>query len=553
MKRRTLLKQIGITLPALSLSHALQAERLWQQLAGNEPLLQGPFQPTWDSLQTYRVPAWYQNAKFGIWAHWGPQCQPEAGDWYARGMYQEGSRQYKHHLQHYGHPSSVGFKEVIRQWKAEAWQPEELVALYKQTGARYFMAMANHHDNFDLYNSKHQQHWNATRLGPQKDIVGGWAKAAKKMDLPFGVSIHAAHAWSWYEVTQRSDQHGPMAGIPYDGNSTRADGKGTWWEGLDPQELYAQQHPLSQNSADNGMIHRQWDWGNGVCPPSAAYIQNFVNRTIDLINQYEPDILYFDDSQLPFWPISDAGLRIAAHHYNRSIKKHGQLRAVINGKILDEQQRKAMVWDIERGQANDCQPFVWQTDTCLGDWHYNRAVYDRNGYKPASMVIQTMVDVVSKNGNYLLNVPVRGNGSIDELERHILDGIGQWMKRNSECIYDTRPWKIYGEGPSTKNQAKLTAQGFNEGKTSYTAQDIRFTSKNNDLYAIVMEWPADRKVCITSLATGKPDMSLQVQQVTWLETQQPLAFSQTAAGLEVVFSDNAPQQPFAHVLKIQSH
>jgi alpha-L-fucosidase len=164
-----------------------------------------------------------------------------------------------------------------------------------------------------------------------------------------------------------------------------------------------------------------------------------------------------------------------------------------------------------------------------------------------------MVDVVSKNGNYLLNVPVRGNGSIDELERHILDGIGQWMKRNSECIYDTRPWKIYGEGPSTQNQAKLTAQGFNEGKTSYTAQDIRFTSKNNDLYAIVMEWPADRKVCITSLATGKPDMSLQVQQVTWLETQQPLAFSQTAAGLEVVFPDNAPQQPFAHVLKIQSH
>jgi alpha-L-fucosidase len=550
MQRRTLLKQLGLAIPAFSLARTGFGAGLSRSLAGNETIAEGPFAPSWESLQQYKVPDWYRNAKFGIWAHWGPQCQPEAGDWYARGMYEEGSRQYKYHLEHYGHPSKFGFKDVIHEWKAEAWDPGELVALYKAAGARYFFGMANHHDNFDMYNSKYQAHWNATTIGPKKDIIGGWAKAAKANGLPFGCSIHAAHAWRWFETAQRSDKSGPFAGVPYDGNLTKADGKGKWWDGLDPQELYAQQHELSRDSLDNGAIHRQWHWGEGVYPPSKAYIEKFVNRTIDLINQYQPDILYFDDSQLPFWPINDAGLRIAAHHYNNSIKKHGSLQAVINGKILNEDQRKAMVWDIERGQANDIQPFVWQTDTCIGNWHYDRSVYDRKGYKTAKMVIQTMVDVVSKNGNYLLNIPVRGNGSIDEQERAVVSDITRWMKANSESIYDTRPWKIYGEGPSTENQAKLNAQGFNEGKTVFSGKDVRFAVKGEMLYATLLGWPENGKAMIKSLAIGSAHFPKQPQKVELVDGNQSLAFHQTEQGLEITLPETKPVDDFAIALRI---
>lgn len=280
-------------------------------------------------------------------------------------------------------------------------------------------------------------------------------------------------------------------------------------------------------------------------------MEKFVNRTIDLINQYNPDLLYFDDSQLPFWPINDAGLRIAAHHYNHSIKKNGDLRAVINGKILDENQRKAMVWDIERGQANDVLPFVCKSDTCIGDWHYNRSLYDRKGYKTPQMVIQTLVDVVSKNGNYLLNIPVRGNGSIDEQERTIVEGIGRWMNANSESIYSTRPWRVYGEGPSTENQAKLTGQGFNEGKTKFTSANIRFMTKGDALYATVMDGPNDGKVTIKSLAQDSPNYPKAVNKVEFVSQPQSLSFERTAEGLVVQFPKNRPAVSFANVLKIQ--
>src|SRR5215211_7166828 len=281
MKRRTLIKGMAAALQSLWLSRSLGNNFFAEQYL-SEPIVKGPFKPTWESLQAYKTPDWFRDAKFGMWAHWGPQCQPESGDWYARGMYQEGSWQYKVHLQKYGHPSKFGFKDVINEWKAEKWDPEELVSLYKNAGAQYFMALANHHDNFDLYNSKYQSQWNATKIGPKKDLIGGWAKAAKNNGLPFGVSVHASHAWRWYEVAQRSDKTGQYAGIPYDGKLTKANGKGKWWEGLDPQELYAQNHPLSEGSLDDNSIHKQWGWGNGVYPLSKAYIDKFYNRTIDL-------------------------------------------------------------------------------------------------------------------------------------------------------------------------------------------------------------------------------------------------------------------------------
>ncbi|KAB2819563.1 MAG: alpha-L-fucosidase, partial [Paludibacter sp.] len=399
---------------------------------GNEPIAPGKFEPTWQSLQQYEVPEWFRNAKFGIWAHWGPQCQPEQGDWYARFMYEQGSRQYNWHVANYGHPSKAGFKEVINDWKAENWDPQKLVALYKRAGAQYFFAMANHHDNLDMWNSKYQE-WNTTRVGPKKDILAGWAEAAKKQKLPFGLSVHAAHAWTWMETAQRADKGGQFDGIPYDGKLTKADGHGTWWDGLDPQELYAQNHPLSEGSHDIGRIHSQWGWANGAAIPSQEYCNKFYNRTVDMINQFNPDLLYFDDTGLPLYPVSDAGLKIAAHFYNHNMAvNNGKLNDVLFGKILTEEQKKSLVWDVERGAPDRIQSQAWQTCTCIGDWHYNRSVYDHNRYKSAKDVIHMLIDVVSKNGNLLLNIPIRGDGTIDDKGIAVLEGIAGWMEINQE-------------------------------------------------------------------------------------------------------------------------
>ena len=493
--------------------------------SGNEPMAPGKFEATWSSLQQYQVPQWFRNAKFGIWAHWGPQCQPEQGDWYARFMYEQGSRQYKWHLAHYGHPSKAGFKEVINDWKAENWDPQKLVKLYKRAGAQYFFAMANHHDNLDMWNSKYQE-WNTTRVGPKKDILAGWAKAAHDNHLPFGLSVHAAHAWTWMETAQRADKGGEFDGITYDGKLTKEDGKGTWWEGLDPQELYAQNHPLSDGSENINRIHSQWGWENGAAVPSQDYCDKFYNRTVDMINQFNPDLLYFDDTALPLYPASDAGLKIAAHYYNHNMSTHkGKLEAVLFGKILTEDQKKCMVWDVERGAPDKIQSQAWQTCTCIGDWHYNRWIYDNNRYKSAKDVIHMLIDVVSKNGNLLLNIPVRGDGSIDDKEIAVLEGIAQWMDINSESIFDTRPWTSFGEGPVAESANPINAQGFNEGKMKFTAKDIRFNLKGNVLYATLMGVPEEQ---ITINKLGKSVASKSIKRITLLGSNEKLRWKQEA-------------------------
>jgi alpha-L-fucosidase len=546
MNRRNALKLGATALAGLYLSPLFGKSYILDSAVSKDP-----FEPNWDSLAKYVVPDWFRDAKFGMWAHWGPQCEPEAGDWYGRGMYEEGSRQYKFHVEKYGHPSKFGFKDVINVWKADNWNPEELVDLYKAAGAKYFMAMANHHDNLDLYDSKYQPNWNSTQVGPKKDIIGGWEKAARKAGLPFAVSVHAAHAWNWFDTSQGADKNGPLAGVPYDGKLTKVDGTGSWWEGLDPQELYAQNHPLSAKPSNNSSVHSQWDWADGASIPSLDYCEKFHNRTIDLIDKYNPDMIYFDDTALPLWPISDAGLRITAHLYNKSLKKNKTVQAVITGKILNEQQRKAIVWDIEKGQSNTIEPLPWQTDTCIGNWHYDRRVYNDKRYKSAKTVIHTLVDVVSKNGNLMLNIPVRGDGSIDELEREIVKEIGVWMKLNSKSIYGTRPWKIFGEGPQQESAVALTAQGFNEGKgKSYTFEDIRFAQKDKKLYATIMAWPENNTAIIKSLGKSSPHYKEKIKQIKLVSTGAKLNFVQKEGALEVFFPNQKPEASYANVLEI---
>jgi alpha-L-fucosidase len=542
MKRRTVIKGLASAgMTSLCLAKSSNASLL-NSIPGS-PVLAGSFQPTWQSLMQYATPKWFRDAKFGMWAHWGPQSMGEDGDWYARRLYFEGDRAYVKHCQRFGHPSKVGFKDVIHLWKAEKWDPEELVSFYKRAGARYFMALANHHDNFDLYDSTYQP-WNSTKIGPKKDIARGWANAASKHGLPLGLSVHASHAWSWFEPSQRADKQGPLVGVPYDGKLKAEDGKGAWWEGLDSQELYAQNHPLSKNSDNNQMIHQQWNWGNGVFPPSQAYCEKFYKRTIELVDKYQPEVLYFDDTALPFCQINDVGLKIAAHMYNASTSRHGELRAVICAKILDEMQRKCMVWDVERGSSNKIEPLPWQTDTCLGDWFYSNEIYERGRYKSAQTVIHMLADIVSKNGNLMLNVPVRADGTIDEKERAIVETIGAWMLVNGEAIYGTRPWNQLGEGPAMQSAAPLRAQGFNEGRV-YGPADIRFTQKGKVLYAIVLGWPTEKQILVKSL----PDGNSRVERVGILGGVERLNFEQSAAGLKV-YLPAAPPCKEAFALKI---
>lgn len=500
------------------------------------PIQQGAYQPTWESLAAYEVPEWFKNAKFGIWAHWGPQCQPEAGDWYARSMYYPGSHAYKYHVEHYGDPAQFGFKDVIHEWTATKWNPDALIRLYKSVGARYFMALGNHHDNFDLWESPYQP-WNSVNMGPRKDLVGGWAEACRKYGLPLGVSIHAAHAWTWLEGSQ-----------DFDGKLTKADGKGTWWEGYDPQDLYAQNHPRSKDSHKEGTIHSQWAWGNGAATLSKGFKNNIYNRTVDLVNRYHPDMLYFDDTVLPFYPVSNEGLEIAAHLYNTSLKENGgRMQAVVTGKILNDQQKEAMVWDVERGVPDRPQAKYWQTCTCLGNWHYDRALYERNGYKSAATVVKMLVDIVSKNGNLLLSVPLRGDGSIDEKEEKILADIKAWMDIHSESIYDTRPWTTFGEGPTAETARPINNQGFNEG-INYTAQDIRYVQKNGTVYATVMGWPSTSSVTLRALSPASPSYEGKVTGVELLG-HGTVAYQNTEEGLIVSLPDQHPNE-IAFVLKL---
>ncbi len=508
--------------------------------ASEEPVAKGKFEPSWDSLAQYETPDWFRDAKFGIWAHWTAQCQPEQGDWYARSIYIQHeidkatgkdkgpTRKYTYHMEHYGHPSKFGFKDIDNIWHAENWDPEKLVALYKKAGAKYVVALANHHDNLDCYDSTYQE-WNTMKVGPHKDIVGGWAKATRDAGLHFGVSVHAARTWDWFDVSHGADTTGPLAGVPYDGNLTKADGKGQWWDGLDPAELYG---PAGKARTPEA---RQ------------AYNLKFFNRTMDLVNKYKPDLLYFDDGVLPLNGQSPSwGLKIAAHLYNSSAQQHGKNEAVMNTKGLKEKERKCLVRDIERGKNDAIDPNVWQTDTCIGDWHYSRGAFDRHSYKKAADVVPMLVDIVSKNGNLLLNIPLKGDGAPDSDEVAFLGDMAKWMSVNGEGIYATRPWKIYGEGPSTTPEAAQEKGHFGGLKDvsskPFTAEDIRFTvSKDGKtIHAIALGWPAGGKLLIKSLAKNSPNEPSEISGVKLLGSDKELAFNRDETGLSITVPDQKP-------------
>jgi alpha-L-fucosidase len=572
MSRRTMLKAVAAAAPAIYLgrvghaatpatSPAVAPASMPANLppkptfAGTDKpriIADGPFKPTWESLkEQYKVPDWFRDAKFGIWAHWSAQCVPESGDWCAREMYIQGNAKYNTHVQKYGHPSEFGFMEIDNLWKAEKWDPQALIEKYKKVGAKYFVALANHHDNFDNYDSTHHE-WNSVRVGPKKDLIKGWAAAARAAGLRFGVTNHSAHSWHWFQTAYGYDATGPKAGVRYDAFRLRKeDGKGKWWEGLDPQALYngpilVMPDGLTTTGAVNQYHQRNTGvWNENMPPNNPEFTARWYARCAELVDKYDPDLLYFDNTELP---LGQAGLDIAAHFYNGNIKRRGKLEAILNAKHIKAPNVGALVQDYERGSSMGIQADPWQTDTCIGEWHYSRNVYTNNRYKTALQVVQMLIDITSKNGCLLLSVPLRADGTYDEKEAAVLDGIQSWMAANSEAIYATRPWKVYGEGPSTTNVARGQFGGAADVRR-YATEDLRFTTKGNVLYVFAMGWPEARKLAIKSLAAKSENYPGDIGRIELLGSNDPLPFTRDGNATLVSLPEKAPNE-YATVFKV---
>ena len=484
----------------------------------------GPYKPTWESLVQYECPEWYRDAKFGIWNHWSPQCVPEDGDWYARNMYMQGSDQNKFQLQHYGSPAVFGYKDLCAQWTLLNWQPSELMDLYVSAGAKFFVSLANHHDGVDTWNSKHHS-WNAVNIGPHRDVIGTWAAEARKRNLRFGATVHQGRNWWWFQTSHGADS----SGHPYDGRLTLAEGQNQWWEGLDPQQLYAPKHPHD-------------------ALPDISYVKNFYDRTRDLIDQHSPDLLYFDNS---LFPLGWGGMNVGAYYYNHSLAANsGTMQGVITIKNVPPKWAKSAVADIERGLAPEILPYPWQSETCIGDWHYQRALFDKpgeyGGYMPPGEVIHWMIDTVSKNGTFLLNIPGKPDGTIDRKERLILEHIGEWFKVNGEAIYSTRPWSVFGEGPHMIKSGSF--QGASTGQLD--ASDIRYTRNKagSIVYALVLGWPQGDVVLHSfGASAAKP---VKVAHVELLGSPEKIRFKQTAQGLRIEPPRQKPARDYAIVFEL---
>ena len=491
----------------------------------------GPVEPTWESLSAhYRCPEWFRDAKFGIWAHWTAQCVPEDGDWYARNMYIQGLPQYEYQVAHYGHPTVFGFMQFDHLWTAERWDPEQLMALFVAAGAKYFVALANHEDNFDCYDSKYQA-WNSVNVGPHRDIVGTWARVAREHGLRFGVSNHSAHAWHWFQTAYGYDAEGPRAGVRYDAyRLTKADGKGQWWDGYDPQVLYGPKHPAD-------------------ALPDTSYVREFYDRTRDLIDLHDPDLLYFDNALLPLgW----GGMSVGAYFYNRSVARHGgKADCVLNVKNVQAPLFKAVVADIERGLSSDILEYPWQSETCIGEWHYQRKLFEQDGefggYMHPRDVVHWLADTVSKNGTFILNIPGKPDGTIDRKEQLILERIGAWMAVNGEAIYSTRPWAVYGEGPNAIKSGSFQGNSVQ----SLSAEDIRYTRNKAGtiVYAIALGWPAEQML-LNALGKGAATKPGRVEHVELLGTEKPVTWQQDDSALHVTLPQYQPDADYAAALRI---
>jgi alpha-L-fucosidase len=460
---------------------------------------QGPFRPTWESLEKYRAPQWYVDAKFGIFIHWGVYSVPAFGnEWYPRNMYKQGEKAFEHHVRTYGPQSQFGYKDFIPELTAENYNPDAWAELFRRAGARYVVPVAEHHDGFPMYDCSLTE-WCAAKMGPKRDLMGELARAVRKQGLRFGASTHRAEHWWFFDEGRK---------IQSDVNDVRYAG------------LYGPAQPQPTQ-------------------PNMAYLDDWLARTCEIVDKYKPELIWFD-----WWieqPVFQPYLkRFAAFYYNRG--EQWQRGVAINYKN-QAFAPKAAVLDIERGRWATIRPLFWQTDTAVAknSWGY----VNNQDYKTVDTIVDDLVDIVSKNGALLLNIGPRPDGAIPAPEQQILLGVGQWLAVNGEAIYGTRPWKVYGEGPT-----RVMGGSFNDTKRrAFTGQDIRFTTKGGAVYAICLDWPGEQ-VTIRSLAQSSQGSPRKTASVTLLGHRARLQWTQAENGLTV----RLPAEPpcaHAYVLKIQ--
>ncbi|MFX0097985.1 MAG: alpha-L-fucosidase [Candidatus Hodarchaeota archaeon] len=468
-----------------------------KKLDGNLPYMK-EFEGIPESLRQHECPDWFRDLKFGIYFHWGPMSVPAVDGWYARNMYKQGSGAYKYHVKHYGHPSKVGYKDVIPLWKAEKFDPDKLVAYFKEVGAKYITPVAVHHDNFDLWNSKHHK-WNAVNMGPKKDIIGMWKENIEKQGLIFGVTTHLSRCYSWFQTSHGADKTGSMKDVPYDGN--------------DPEyeDFYLDTHDDDDLRSPNN--------------PPEKWRRHWVDRITDLIDNYHPQLLYFDAS-VPFRGDDQGktGMEVIAHFYNDNMKQTG---GKSNGvlfikKIPDhgEYQEGIASLDIEGHVSDVMLDDPWQTDFEIGQgWFYNRNAK----YKSIETVIHNLVKIISMNGNLLLNIPIMPDGTLDADSKRVLEGVKEWLSVNGDAVFKTRPWK----------------QSHENG--------IYFTRKGKNLYLFALK-KLKKKISIKAL--GSKNLGVKIARVVLMESKKEVTFrhEENALHLEV------PKQKFTkHVVVIHLH
>jgi alpha-L-fucosidase len=459
----------------------------------------GPFWDSWDSLSNYKLAPWYADAKFGIFIHWGVYSVPAFGsEWYPRNMYRQGSNEFKHHLEVWGPQASFGYKDFIPKFKAEKFNAAGWAELFRKSGAKFIVPVAEHHDGFPMYDSSLTE-WCAGKMGPRRDVIGELASAVRNEGIVFGLSTHRAEHWWFFN-----------GGMQFD-----ADVKDPRFAGL-----YGPAQPDKTQ-------------------PDKAYLDDWLARTCELVDKYKPQLVWFDwwIEQPVFQPYLQ---KFGAFYYNRGAQWKQGVAVNYKNKSWPE---KAAVLDIERGQLAGIRPIFWQTDTSVSknSWGY----VQKQDYKTTDSIVDDLVDIVSKNGALLLNIGPRPDGTIPEPEQQILLEIGKWLSVNGEAIYGTRPWQVFGEGPT-----EVVVGSFNDTKRrSFTGEDIRFTTKGSTLYAIALAWPESGKVTIKSLAPGSKLAFSKIKQVELLGSKETVKWTLDANGLGVELPKHKPCD-YAFALKI---
>ncbi len=481
----------------------------------------------WDAVaKEWKCPEWFKDAKLGMWIHWGPQTIPaKGGGWYARHLYMEpkelggeqwGKEAWQFHRDTYGHQSEFGFKDLCHLWKAEKLDTEKVVKQFKAWGARYVATMANHHDNFDLFPSTIHG-WNTTKVGPMRDLVGEFAEAAKKNGLPWAATVHVSRAKSWMKPAFGSDSEGPKKDVPYDGHLTKADGKGKWWEGLDPQQLYASNYP--------------------------DFEKEVTQRHLELFGNYRPDLVYFDDANVP-----DAMKPACALLYNESRQRSGAIEAIVTVKHPEQ----GTLLDYEKGVAEDMMPDYWQSDTTLAeDWFLKPNADGSSAMRhDARSLKELLLDVISKRGVLLLNIAFRADGTIPEDQAAVMEEFGAWVAANGEAIYGSRPWKVYGEGGKTEGgHFKERIQS----SPAWGPDVLRFTTDKAGrvLYVSVFGDPAGKEVLVKSLSPAEKLFAGKITDVSLIGSDEKIGWSLKEDGLHVKMPGRLAFKD-ANILKLET-